>query len=54
MLTIKAVRIWRGKNRGRFGWVAYTESTLYQSAGTFATEAGAEADAAATAPTLQA
>lgn len=36
----------RGKNKGRFGWVLYTDEVLVQSRKTFPSKEAAEADAA--------
>lgn len=36
----------RGKDRGRFGWVLYTDELLIQSRRTFPSKDAAEADAA--------
>jgi hypothetical protein len=36
----------RGKNKGRFGWVLYTDDLLIQSRHTFPSKEEAEADAA--------
>lgn len=36
----------RGRNKGRFGWVLYTDDVLVQGRKTFASKEEAEADAA--------
>lgn len=47
-MKIQAVRIWRGPNRGRFGWaVILAPDVLYQSPGTFPKAELAEAAAKA-------